>query len=54
MSLLAGYSSDEDGGTDVVKDAFSLGSLPVPKKPRVGQPIALAPTAAPHVLAEVC
>lgn len=54
MSLLAGYSSDDEGGIDVVKDAFSLGSLPAAKKPKVEQPIAPAPTAAPHVLAEVC
>lgn len=54
MSLLAGYSSDEDGGADVTKDVFSLGSLPAAKKPRVEQPSTLALIAAPHVLSEVC
>lgn len=54
MSLLAGYSSDEDGTADVTNDVFSLGSLPAAKKPRVEQPHALTPIAAPHVLAEVC
>ena len=53
-ALLAGYSSDEDGGIDVVKDAFSLNSLPVAKRPRVEETVAFTPTAAPHVLAEVC
>ena len=52
MSLLAGYSSDEDGGPDLSKDAFLINSLPVTKKPRVEQPVALAPVAAPHVLSE--
>ncbi|KAF8587821.1 pre-mRNA splicing factor [Ramaria rubella] len=50
MSLLAGYSSDEDS-TEITKDVFSIKSLPVAKKPRV-EPTLIAPIAAPHVLAE--
>ncbi|KAF8519041.1 pre-mRNA splicing factor [Hysterangium stoloniferum] len=53
MSLLAGYSSDEDNGVDISKDAFSLGSLPAAKKPRVEEPpVTKELVAAPHVLSE--
>jgi len=53
MSLVQGYSSDEDGDT-IQTDAFGISDLPVAKKVRTdvsGQKI--VPDAAPHVLAEV-
>jgi len=54
MSLLHDYSSDEGDAIDV-KDAFSLGSLPAAKKPRIEeQPPTKVLEAAPHVLSEVC
>lgn len=57
MSLVQGYSSDEDDGVRVpTNDAFGLANLPVAKKLRVedSQPsTSLVPTSAPDVLAEV-
>ncbi|KAI0666344.1 pre-mRNA splicing factor [Trametes maxima] len=58
MSLVQGYSSDEDDGPrSPTNDVFGLSSLPVAKKPRVeelpSQPsTSVVPTSAPHVLAE--
>lgn len=55
MSLVAGYSSDEDNGpTTSANDAFGLSSLPAAKKPRIDEASSSKPTvdAAPHVLAE--
>ncbi|CAL1696273.1 unnamed protein product [Somion occarium] len=54
MSLIVGYSSDEDGEPVIsTNDAFGLSGLPVAKKPRVEDPVS-PPTleAAPDVLAE--
>lgn len=55
MSLVHGYSSDEDDGPQVsTNDAFGLSSLPQIKKLRVDEPsTSLFPTSAPDVLAEV-
>ncbi|KAI0786117.1 pre-mRNA splicing factor [Abortiporus biennis] len=54
MSLVAGYSSDEDDASlSTSNDAFGLSNLPVAKKPRVEiAPLLPTPTAAPDVLAE--
>ncbi|KAF7978892.1 hypothetical protein HWV62_44397 [Athelia sp. TMB] len=55
MSLVQGYSSDEDDGAAVQGgDVFGLGNLPAAKKMRVDEPMSvqLKPQAAPHVLAE--
>ena len=56
MSLVQGYSSDEDDGPHpATNDAFGLTSIPVAKKLRVDEPsTSLVPTSAPDVLAEVC
>ena len=56
MSLVQGYSSDEDDGPhSATNDAFGLTSIPVAKKLRVDEPsTSLVPTSAPDVLAEVC
>ncbi len=55
MSLLAGYSSDEDDGpSSNSNDTFGLSSIPVTKRLRVEEPASgLIVTAAPDVLAEV-
>ena len=56
MSLVQGYSSDEDDGPAVQGgDVFGLGNIPAAKKMRVDEPMSvqLKPQAAPHVLAEV-
>lgn len=56
MSLVQGYSSDEDNGpVTSMNDAFGLSILPASKKPRVEQPSSsrMVVEAAPHVLAEV-
>lgn len=53
MSLLIGYSSDEDANPSAAKDAFSINALPVPKKARIEEPVGIAPIAVPHVLAQV-
>ena len=55
MSLVQGYSSDEDDGPRVpTNDAFGLSALHASKKPRVDEPsTSLVPTSAPDVLAEV-
>lgn len=55
MSLVPGYSSDEDGGpSSPTNDAFGLSHIPTTKKMRVDEPeVSLKPQAAPHVLAEV-
>ncbi|PSR80708.1 hypothetical protein PHLCEN_2v6624 [Hermanssonia centrifuga] len=54
MSLLAGYSSDEDDGpSSNSNDTFGLSSIPVTKRLRVEEPPSgLIVTAAPDVLAE--
>ncbi|KII93704.1 hypothetical protein PLICRDRAFT_131754 [Plicaturopsis crispa FD-325 SS-3] len=53
MSLVQGYSSDEDNDTtSVSNDVFGLSSIPAAKKARVEQPTNVAPSAAPDVLAE--
>ena len=59
MSLVQGYSSDEDANYDA-KDAFNLNSTPALKKPRIEEEatpsssgIVVPKVAAPHVLAEV-
>lgn len=55
MSLVPGYSSDEDEGTSMSNnDAFGISNLPTAKKIRIDEPeLLLKPQAAPHVLAEV-
>jgi pre-mRNA-processing factor 17 len=55
MSLVQGYSSDEDDGSlSLTSDAFGLSRLQTAKKIRVEEPRSpLQPQAAPHVLAEV-
>lgn len=55
MSLVAGYSSDEDSGpVTITEDAFGLSNLPVAKKPRTDESVSrVTLQAAPHVLAEV-
>ena len=56
MSLVQGYSSDEDDGpVAAANDAFGLASIPVAKKLRTDEPSSSKVTieAAPHVLAEV-
>lgn len=56
MSLIQGYSSGEDEGSDLLADdAFGLASLPVTKKPRVEppKPLSVVPHSAPDVLSEV-
>lgn len=56
MSLVAGYSSDEDNGpASPTTDAFGMSSVPAAKKARIEIPSSSKPTidAAPHVLAEV-
>ena len=55
MSLVTGYSSDEDAGpVSPMTDAFGLSKLPVVKKPRVDEPSSsLVVQAAPDVLSEV-
>lgn len=55
MSLIAGYSSDEDDSREIIQDAFSINSLPAPKKIRFEDDAVEAKTfvAAPDVLAEV-
>ena len=55
MSLVPGYSSDEDDGpSSPTNDAFGLSHIPTAKKVRVDEHGAsLKPQAAPHVLAEV-
>jgi hypothetical protein len=54
MSLVQGYSSDEDAG-DITQDVFGISAVSSSKKPRVEEPSAssLVPSSAPHVLAEV-
>ena len=57
MSLVAGYSSDEDdlGPATITEDAFGLSNLPVSKKPRTEEIVSRQTLqAAPDVLAEVC
>ena len=57
MSLVAGYSSDEDdlGPAIITEDAFGLSNLPVSKKPRTEEIVSRQTLqAAPDVLAEVC
>jgi len=55
MSLVQGYSSEEDNGSSSpTNDTFGLSRLPTTKKIRVEEPQSLLqPQAAPHVLAEV-
>ena len=56
MSLVAGYSSDEDdlGPATITEDAFGLSNLPVSKKPRTEEIVSRQTLqAAPDVLAEV-
>lgn len=54
MSLVPGYSSDEDGPSSPTTDAFGLSNILTAKKIRVDeQDVSLKPQAAPHVLAEV-
>lgn len=55
MSLITGYSSDEDNGpVSPTADAFGLSNLPAAKKLRVEDPVSsLVVQAAPDVLAEV-
>ena len=55
MSLTLGYSSGEDEDPAIyAKDAFSLSSIPILKKPRSEDHAPQThPNAAPHVLAEV-
>ena len=55
MSLVAGYSSDEDAGpVSPTTDAFGLSNIPAAKKPRVEEPSSsLVVQAAPDVLSEV-
>lgn len=54
MSLLQGYSSDEDDRVNM-KDAFSLSTLTKVKKPRLEELLATKTLeAAPNVLSEVC
>lgn len=60
MSLLQGYSSDEDDTSiSAANDAFGLSSLPTAKKARIdeasgsGSEVTIKPLAAPDVLAEV-
>lgn len=59
MSLLQGYSSDEDDTSiSAANDAFGLSSLPTAKKARIdeasgsGSEVTIKPLAAPDVLAE--
>ena len=57
MSLVAGYSSDEDdlGPATITEDAFGLSNLPISKKPRTEETVSRQTLqAAPDVLAEVC
>ena len=57
MSLVAGYSSDEDdlGPATITEDAFGLSNLPASKKPRTEETVSRQTLqAAPDVLAEVC
>ena len=55
MSLVTGYSSDEDNGpSSPTGDAFGLAKLPTAKKPRVEDVASgIVVTAAPDVLSEV-
>lgn len=55
MSLVPGYSSDEDNGpSSPTADVFGLSQIPAAKKIRVDEAgFSLKPQAAPHVLAEV-
>ncbi len=55
MSLITGYSSDEDGPAASTKDVFGLSKLPAAKKVRVDEPPSsgLVVQAAPDVLSEV-
>ncbi len=56
MSLVAGYSSDEDNGSfSPTTDAFGLMNIPAAKKIRVDEPATSVQNvqAAPDVLAEV-
>lgn len=55
MSLVPGYSSDEDNGpSSPTRDVFGLSNIPAAKKMRVDEAgPSLIPQAAPHVLAEV-
>ena len=56
MSLVAGYSSDEDNGpASPTNDAFGLSNIPASKKMRVDEASSSLQTiqAAPDVLAEV-
>ena len=55
MSLVQGYSSDEDDGpVTTSSDVFGLTNLPANKKLRVNNPaVELKVEAAPHVLSEV-
>lgn len=54
MSLVPGYSSDEDNGpSSPTNDAFGISQIPIAKRMRVDEPeSSLKPQAAPHVLAE--
>ena len=57
MSLVTGYSSDEDNGPiSPTTDAFGLSSIPSAKKMRIDESILSAHNvdAAPDVLSEVC
>lgn len=55
MSLIHGYSSDEDDTPVIAQDAFGISALPSSKKPRVKETEVetRVETSAPDVLAEV-
>jgi hypothetical protein len=54
MSLVLGYSSDEDATTATHQDAFNLAAVSLSKRPRVRDTLmTTAPQAAPDVLAQV-
>lgn len=55
MSLIQGYSSDEDDAKLQVNDVFGLSAVPSTKKVRLDEPAQpkITANAAPDVLAEV-
>jgi hypothetical protein len=54
MSLVQGYSSDEDATTATLQDAFNLAAVPSTKRLRFHETtLNTTPQAAPDVLAEV-